>query len=207
MQMSANGMNTELRSPRERLIAAAEGQFRRFGYRRTTIEDITNEAGTGKGSLYLHFPSKQDAYLAVVATSFERFLQKAATTLRGPGTVPERLAALVRLTAEHYGNDELLRASLFGDRSLVEGQVSKLAADVQRTRMRQLLAETLEEGKREGSVRPGIDPRVAAAVVFEMGWAIVRAELDGDGDLPLDVALAEFNLIVGRGLVEPPNRD
>ena len=38
--------------PRQRLVAAAETQFRRFGYRRTTIEDITAEADTGKGSLF-----------------------------------------------------------------------------------------------------------------------------------------------------------
>jgi len=37
-------------APDRRLIEAAEARFRRFGYKRTTIDDITAGAGTGKGS-------------------------------------------------------------------------------------------------------------------------------------------------------------
>jgi AcrR family transcriptional regulator len=51
-------------SLRARLIDAAEWRFRRFGFGRTTSEDISAEAGTGKGGLYPHFVSKQEIYLA-----------------------------------------------------------------------------------------------------------------------------------------------
>jgi len=37
-------------SVREQLIEAAERQFRRFGYRRTTVEDVPRAAEVGKGS-------------------------------------------------------------------------------------------------------------------------------------------------------------
>jgi AcrR family transcriptional regulator len=188
-------------SPRERLIEAAEQQFRRFGYRRATVEDVTRAAETGKGSFYLHFPSKEDAYVAVVETSLERFLAKAEAALRQPGPVPQRLRALVAVTAEHYGDDELLRASLFGEAALVDGAVARRAADIQRSRIRELLAEVLEAGKRQGSIRDTVDAETASAVLFEIGWAVVRAELDDSSDLPLEVALDTLNDIVGLGLV------
>jgi len=188
-------------SVRERLIEAAELQFRRFGYRRTTVEDVTRTAAVGKGSFYLHFPSKEAAYMAVVEASLERFLVKAETALHQPGPVPGRLRSLVAVTAEHYGNDELLRASLFGEATLVDGAVARQAADIQRNRIRKLLAETLTEGKREGSIRADLDVEAAAAILFEIGWAVVRAELDDSSDLPLDVALDTLNDIVGLGLI------
>ena len=186
--------------PRERIVTAAEEQFRRFGYRRTTIDDITRAAGTGKGSLYLHFDSKEAVYLAVVEASLERFVERATQALRKQGSVPRRLGALVEATAEHYGHDELLRASLVGDSHLVDGSVAALAAEVQRSRIRGLLAEILEEGRRDGSVRRQLDPQTAASVLFEMGWGVVRASLEGTAGLDLQDALSVLNSIVDRGI-------
>jgi len=184
-----------------RLIAAAETQFRRFGYRRTTIEDITADAGTGKGSLYLHFESKQAVYLAVVEASVERFVKTASRLLDGPGPVPTRLRALVEITIEHYGQDELLKSSLFGNTGLVDGDVSRMAADVQRARIRALLRELLAIGQREATVREDIDIDAASNVLFEIGWAVVRMALEGDSDIPLDEALNTLNQLVGLGLL------
>jgi AcrR family transcriptional regulator len=164
------------------------------------------EAGTGKGSFYLHFDSKEAAYLAVVEASLERFLEKASAALSKGGSVPARLRALVAVPAEHYGHDELLRASLFGGGHLVAGDVSRRAADIQRSRIRRLLAATLEAGKREGTIRSSVDTAATAAVLFEVGWAIVRAELEGTSDVPLEAALATLNEVVGLGLLTRPER-
>ena len=186
---------------RERLVDAAESQFRRFGYRRTTVDDITGRARTGKGSLYLHFESKKGIYLSVVEASLERFVAAASGLLDGTGSVPERMRSLVELTIEHYGEDELLHASLFGDSELVDGEVARLAADVQRARIRSLLHHLLEIGQREGSVRRDIDIDAGAHVLFEIGWAIVRGELEGTSEVPLERALSTLNQIVGLGLL------
>lgn len=188
-------------APEQRLIAAAEAHFRRFGYRRTTVDDITAEAGTGKGSLYLHFESKQAVYMAVVEASLERFVESASRLLEGAGPVPARLRSLVELTIAHYGHDELLYASLFGKAGLVDGDVARLAADIQRTRIRSLLRELLTMGQQEGSVRPDIDVEAAAAVLFEIGWAVVRSALEGESRMPLERALTTLNQIVGLGLL------
>jgi AcrR family transcriptional regulator len=185
----------------DRLIVAAETQFRRFGYRRTTIEDITAEADTGKGSLYLHFESKRALYMAVVETSLERFVARTADILVDPQPAPTRLRALVALTVEHYGDDELLRASLFGQGGLVDGEVSRMAAQIQRTRIRSLLEELLVAGQGEGSVRADINVEAAASVLFEIGWAVVRSALEGTNDFPLESALSTLNGIVGLGLL------
>lgn len=188
-------------TPDQRLIAAAEAQFRRFGYKRTTIDDITGAAGTGKGSLYLHFDSKQTIYMAVVEASLKRFVASASRLLDRSGPIPARLRALVELTIDHYGRDELLQASLFGKLGLVDGEVARMAADFQRARIRSLLRELLAIGQREGSVRGDIDVDAAGAVLFEIGWAVVRSALEGDSQIPLDRALSTLNQIVGLGLL------
>jgi len=188
-------------NPRGRLLAAAEARFRRFGYKRTTIEDIATEASTGKGSVYLHFESKQDVYMAVVEQSLDRFIDNAEQVVARPGTAPERLRSLVELTAEHYGQDELLHSSLFGETDLVGGDVARMAAERQRQRIRVVLEDMLTVGKSEGSVRADIDPAPTAAVLFELGWAIVRSGLTAADTKQLESWLDILNDVVGLGLL------
>ncbi|MCP3936285.1 MAG: TetR/AcrR family transcriptional regulator [Actinomycetia bacterium] len=195
---------TERADPRGRLLAAAEVRFRRFGYKRTTIDDVATEAGTGKGSVYLHFDSKQHIYMAVVEESLDRFIDKAGRVLEAPGTAPQRLRALVELTAAHYGDDELLHASLFGETDLVEGVVAQMAAERQRERICQLLEDVLTTGQTEGTVRAGLDPGPVAAVLFELGWALVRSGLESPDMARLVSSLEILNDIVGLGITPRP---
>lgn len=188
-------------APRDRLVAAAESNFRRHGYRRTTVDDITRDAGTAKGSFYLHFDSKEAAYLVVVETSLARFTDRAEAALRREGSAPQRLRALVEVTSNYYGRDELLRSSLFGDAALVEGQVARRAAEIQRSRITELLTATLAAGVSEGSLRDSLDAKATAEVLFEIGWAIVLNGFRGGGAVPLRRSLAVLNDIVGLGLL------
>jgi len=50
---------------RDIIINAAEGQFVRFGFRKTTMEDIAKAAGIGKATLYYYFKSKEDIFAAM----------------------------------------------------------------------------------------------------------------------------------------------
>jgi len=55
---------------RRRLLAAARTVFAREGLDAATIAQITAEADAGFGTFYLHFPTKEDAYRAVVTEGF-----------------------------------------------------------------------------------------------------------------------------------------
>jgi AcrR family transcriptional regulator len=50
--------------PRERILAAADDLFIRFGIRGVGVEAIAEAAGTNKMTLYRHFPSKDDLVAA-----------------------------------------------------------------------------------------------------------------------------------------------
>lgn len=44
---------------RDLILQAAATLFERYGYKKTTIDDIAQEAGIGKGTVYLRFDSKE----------------------------------------------------------------------------------------------------------------------------------------------------
>ncbi len=51
---------------RSAVISAAQELFGRYGYGRTTIDDIAEQAGIGKGSVYTEFRSKEDILMSVI---------------------------------------------------------------------------------------------------------------------------------------------
>lgn len=65
-------------SREELILDAAERLLVRYGYRKMTIDDLAREAGIGKGTVYLHFRSKED----VVLSHMERVVNRVIARLR-----------------------------------------------------------------------------------------------------------------------------
>jgi AcrR family transcriptional regulator len=51
---------------RESILAVAQGIFSRFGFKKTTMEDIAKAARKGKSTLYYYFKNKEEVFEAVV---------------------------------------------------------------------------------------------------------------------------------------------
>lgn len=49
---------------RQAILDAADRLMLRYGYRKMTVDDIAREAGIGKGTIYLYFPSKEEVALS-----------------------------------------------------------------------------------------------------------------------------------------------
>ncbi|HEY1014018.1 MAG TPA: helix-turn-helix domain-containing protein [Herpetosiphonaceae bacterium] len=50
----------------QRILDAAAALMVRWGYRKTTIDDVAREAGVGKGTIYLHWKDKQQLFQAAI---------------------------------------------------------------------------------------------------------------------------------------------
>jgi AcrR family transcriptional regulator len=59
---------------RDAILDAAERLLARYGYRKMTVDDLAREAGIGKGTTYLHFPSKQEIVLCSIDRIVDRLL-------------------------------------------------------------------------------------------------------------------------------------
>jgi AcrR family transcriptional regulator len=57
----------------ERLLDAAVALLVRWGYRKTTIDDVAREAGVGKGTIYLHWKDKNELFRAAILREQERY--------------------------------------------------------------------------------------------------------------------------------------
>ncbi|GCF11451.1 TetR/AcrR family transcriptional regulator [Dictyobacter arantiisoli] len=49
-----------------RILDVASDLLQRWGYKKTTIDDIARQAGVAKGTIYLHWKTKEDLFLALL---------------------------------------------------------------------------------------------------------------------------------------------
>ncbi len=82
-------MRARSEETRERILAAAEECFTRYGYDATGVAEICKRAEVSKGTFFHYFPTKQALLLELI----ERWLTNLESQLKGlrPGTstVPE----------------------------------------------------------------------------------------------------------------------
>jgi len=72
------------------ILEAAEGLFERYGYRKTTVDEIAQAAGLGKGTIYLYFKSKEDLAYAWLEHLHRDLRQAIVGIGESPGPGPER---------------------------------------------------------------------------------------------------------------------
>lgn len=56
---------------RETILQIAQDIFSKYGYKKTTLDDIANAVRKGKSSLYYYFNSKEDLFQAVIVKEVE----------------------------------------------------------------------------------------------------------------------------------------
>ena len=82
---------------RTRILDAADRLLARYGFRKMTVDDIAREAGIGKGTVYLSFPSKEEVALSCIDRMVEALLARLAELAAGHGPAERRLRAMLRL--------------------------------------------------------------------------------------------------------------
>ena len=85
-------MRTDIR---EAILDAVDRRLARFGYKKMTVEGLADEAGIGKGTVYLHFASKEEAVLSHVDRIVERLCGRLDTIAAGAGPVDQRIHAML----------------------------------------------------------------------------------------------------------------
>ncbi len=57
---------------RDKILRVAARIFGKYGFQKTTMDEVARTAHKAKGSVYYHFRSKEDLFLAVVSEEIER---------------------------------------------------------------------------------------------------------------------------------------
>jgi AcrR family transcriptional regulator len=81
----------------DRILDAADGLLARDGYQKMTIDDLAREVGIGKGTVYLHFRSKEEIVLSRVDRVVSRLVKELAGIAKSNATPEAKIRSMLLL--------------------------------------------------------------------------------------------------------------
>ena len=95
MVLQNDSVGKQLKKKRLKFFEAAEPLFIRFGYRKTTIEDICQAAGMSKRTFYDLFRDKGDLYARMSLHICENLIKKWQHELSSEMDAPSKIASFI----------------------------------------------------------------------------------------------------------------
>jgi len=182
---------------RRRLLAAAEELFGTLGYHETTVARLTEAAGVGLGTFYLHFPGKQELLAELVQRTTRRLTALVAAAVDG---VEHRLAqevlalrAFLVFVGRHGRMYRVVQEAEFVSREIGAGYYLTLARGYE---------QSLAQAMAQGEVR-SLDPLALGLALLGVGHFIGQgggldlASPGGPAPIPATAALLMGGLLGG----------
>jgi AcrR family transcriptional regulator len=143
------------RSKQDAIVRAATTLFRRYGFRKTSVDLIAREAEVAKPTLYAHFADKEAIFVAVCQHVMNGILAAATAALDAPDVIA-RIAGVV--AAKFTTVFELVDSSPHA-RELLDSQAAQARTIVERADAAfvKLLVDALRAAARAGelTLEPG----------------------------------------------------
>jgi AcrR family transcriptional regulator len=194
-------MVTDVQREKRRLILrAAITVFARSGYHKSRVSDVAKEAGVAYGLVYHYFSSKEELLEHVFRRTWSRMLQAVEELEASEASARDQLAGVARIVLGAWQVDP----------DLVRVLVREVARSPQLGREVDEIAHAFAalerivvRGQERGELRPGIDPKLAAWVLYGAleeiltGWVFDRLPAEA-----ADVERAEQTVVelLTRGL-------
>ncbi len=170
-------------STKAALFESAITLFKAKGFKSVTIEEITQKAGTAKGSFYTYFRTKSDIIIEEFRT-IDDYYRRFAKNLSKYENAEEKLRAFVKAQMRYVRDQvglEMLK--ILYSSNLIEPTTDKILIDTSRY-LHDLIAVIIAEGQSEGLFRTDL-PAESLAVLFNranrsvfLDWAISNDSFD-----------------------------
>jgi AcrR family transcriptional regulator len=162
-----------------RILDSAAELLLRYGYRRLTIEDVAERAGIGKGTVYLHWKSREELFRAVFEREVAGAIEELVAVLRQDEHA-WRLHRLVRFYFLAIVSRPLLRAEFLSDPELL-GKLTRPENSISGHRHALASSVYFELLSERGILRGELSPAAIAYASLATLEGFVRAEAGADG--------------------------
>jgi AcrR family transcriptional regulator len=186
-----------------KILDAAAALLHAHGYRRVSIDDVAARAGVGKGTIYLHWRTREALFWAVLQRETLGLLEQLTADLAADAelALPQRLISRIFLELD---GRPLVRALLMSDKEIL----GSLAADETVAAAQQEMTgqpDYLQLLRGHGLLRPGLSAEAAGHVLNCVTRGFFAGAETAGPPLPEQAELLAFVLSRTLAADEPPS--
>lgn len=196
---------------RKEVLRAAARVFTSKGYEAASINDIAQEVGIMKGSLYYYIDSKEELLFEVLRDVLDQFVPKLESWAASEGTAIDKLDAFIQNFVVHIiENRDAVRIFFQDFGSLSDKRRTEIAHE--RDAYDHFLIRVLRQGQEEGSIGRDVDLKVVANAIFGMMNWTYQWYRPTKSATPAEIgkvmaSMAIHGLATDRPVVQPPGVD
>ncbi|TNF49501.1 TetR/AcrR family transcriptional regulator [bacterium] len=187
---------------REALMKAAGNLFAEIGYDGTTIESISQKAGMGKGSFYLHFESKERIFRALMEEAGDRIVERIYDISEREDNLTNKLTDIARVILSFHLRSDHPWFFILMEKGLERQKVMEHFYE-KRKKVVDIIGEVLRQGMRDGFIVHD-DPGKLSSLFLECVHGSVVRECCSVDTLEFE---SEAHWIVTRFLLGSGNRE
>ena len=189
---------------RQRIVDAARVHFFSHGFRSVTMDDLAEELGISKKTLYAHFPGKIDLLEAVLADKFagvEATLKE--VTRAHPDDFPATLRELLAGTQREL--DEI-KPPFVRDMRQKAPDVFKLVERRRAALIQRYMGKFFVDGQRLGMVRKDVPAKLIIEILLAMVQSIMNPpKMEELGMMPKEGYTGILKIVL-EGALTPKGR-
>jgi AcrR family transcriptional regulator len=156
----------------ETILRHAGDLFAKNDFARVSVDEIAARSGVGKGSVYRQFGSKEALYATVVIEGFRHLQKEIRSALSASASTRDQIATVVRHTLRYFWARRQFFA-LLRDPTAIPATLERSYLK-QRQELSKMISAILIAGMEGGSLRVGLDTRIAAESLLGMLRGINR---------------------------------
>ena len=134
---------------RAHIVGIARRIFTRYGFRKTTMEEIASASQMGKSSIYYYFKSKEEIFRAVVELEATMLKEQLSRIISKNNSPPERLKAYILFRLHHVRTLENFYAALNEETLSYMGFILEIRRNFE-AEEQELVSRILEDGMEQG---------------------------------------------------------
>jgi len=158
-------------SRKEEIMKAAAVLFSQKSYHDVTVDQIAEQVGVAKGTIYLYFESKENLYLGILEHTHGTIESILVKEIEKNDPAPQKLKKVLTLLFQFYfQNRDVLRILTRDETRLIREHFD--FTERWRHRRIKLYRKILEKGIKEGSFRPA-NTELMALIIFGLVGSVM----------------------------------
>ncbi|OFW59798.1 MAG: hypothetical protein A2V52_01765 [Actinobacteria bacterium RBG_19FT_COMBO_54_7] len=189
---------------REMILEAAEKRFRRFGYSKTTMEEIAGDAGISKGTIYIYFKNKEEIFTELLDKETLELERLMYGRIKNMQSVAEQLKTIFIGTLDYLQQHPFLYSTLRRDVEMVSPRILRHTFKIE-DRYVSVIEDYVRRGIETGEIEK-YNPHLTAYILYKIFEAFSYGSSISEDDYSREEIETLIPELIRKALLPAPGK-